>query len=160
MIRDGEASLPKCGNKTPNCIFATVGAGGVFNLLTDPSRPELGVRNESICHPGAHNTFSARFVFRIIDNVKVVAGGSVNLEDAGDLIAAVAGLVSHSGWDEGNFSRTKAILFPFDNGLNVSLQDDVNIFRIRMVVRRSRSGIDVNQIDVHVDILCAIGLVH
>jgi hypothetical protein len=24
MIRDGEASLPKWGNKTPNCIFAIV----------------------------------------------------------------------------------------------------------------------------------------
>jgi hypothetical protein len=103
---------------------------------------------------------SALFVLGIIDNVKILARGSVNLKDARDRIAAVAGLVSHSGRDKGNFSRTQAILFPLHDRLDGPLQDDVNILGFSMVVRRTRSGIDVNQIDVHIDVLCAVGLIH
>jgi hypothetical protein len=29
-----------------------------------------------------------------------------------------------------------------------------------MIVRRTWSGIDVNQIDVHIDVLCAIGFIN
>jgi hypothetical protein len=92
--------------------------------------------------------------------VKILARGSVNLEDSGHLITAVAGLVPHSWWNKGNFSRTQTKRFPFDDSLDSPLQDDVNILGFSMVVRRTRPGIDVNQIDVHINIPCAVGFIH
>src|SRR5688572_1839479 len=51
MIRDGEASLPKWGNKTPNCIFAIVFVLSLFcriesacNRPSPRSEPELSFR--------------------------------------------------------------------------------------------------------------------
>src|SRR5437879_2471051 len=92
--------------------------------------------------------------------MKIFARGSVNLQDARDGIAAVAGLVSHPGRNKGDFSRPEAKLFSLHDGLDGAFQYDVNILRFSVIVRRTRSGIDVNQIDVHIDVLGAVGFIH
>jgi hypothetical protein len=39
MIRDGEASLPKCGSKTPNCIIPIVRVSSFFFYGIESSEP-------------------------------------------------------------------------------------------------------------------------
>src|SRR3989304_9010336 len=154
MIRDGEASLPKWGSKTPNCSCAILESSilPAARLGSESGEPETFFRGQ--------RANRALFVFRIIDDVKILGCGSVNLKDARGRIAAVARLVPDSGRDKGNFAGTQAILFPLHDSLNGPLQDDVNVLGLGVVVRRTRSGIDVNQIDVHVDVLRAVGFIH
>src|SRR4030095_7600807 len=99
-------------------------------------------------------------VLGIIDNMKIFARGSVNLQDARDGIAAVAGLMAHPRWNKGHFSRPQSKLFSLHDGLDGAFQYDVNILRFGVVVRRTRSRIDVDQIDVHIDVLCPIGFIY
>src|SRR5437762_2235738 len=102
--------------------------------------------NQMIPHPyGMKSQLLAQS--RTVDNVKIFARGSVNLQDARDGIAAVAGLMAHARRNKSNFSRLEAKLFSLDDGLDGAFQYDVNILRFSVIVRRTRSGIDVNQID-------------
>jgi hypothetical protein len=91
--------------------------------------------------------------------VEILARGCVNLEDTRDFIAAIASLVSDAGRDKRDFSRAQSIFFSLDDRLDVSLQDHVDIFGFGMIMRWTRAGIDVDQVDVNIDVLCAVGFI-
>src|SRR3990167_8817242 len=91
-----------------------------------------------------------------VDNMEILPRRRIDLNHARHGVAAVSGRVPGSRWNEGHIPWPQAILLPLHDGSHVSFEHDVDILGLRVVVRRPRTRVDVDQIDMDVHVLGAI----